>query len=43
MVAEGNSVSSVEIPGVGHAPAFLSPEQIGIARRFFIGPAVDAS
>jgi hypothetical protein len=33
----------VEIPGVGHAPAFLSAEQIGIARRFFIGPGADAS
>ena len=43
MVAEGNKVSSVEIPGVGHAPAFLSAEQIGIARRFFIGPGADAS
>jgi pimeloyl-ACP methyl ester carboxylesterase len=43
MVAQGKAVSSVEIPGVGHAPAFVSAEQIEIARRFFIGPAGDAS
>ncbi|WP_144156659.1 alpha/beta fold hydrolase [Paraburkholderia sp. BCC1885] len=43
MVALGNAVSSVEIPGVGHAPAFVSDEQIGIARRFFIGAAGEAS
>ncbi|SIO61101.1 alpha/beta fold hydrolase [Paraburkholderia phenazinium] len=43
MVAQGKAVSSVEIPGVGHAPAFVSAEQIEIARRFFIGPGGDAS
>ncbi|HEY1999230.1 alpha/beta hydrolase [Paraburkholderia sp.] len=43
MVEQGKHVSSVEIPGVGHAPAFLSAEQIDIARRFFIGPAAQAS
>lgn len=37
MVARGHEVSSVEIPGVGHAPAFLDPQQIGIARQFFVG------
>jgi hypothetical protein len=29
-------VRSCEIAGVGHAPAFLSPDQIAIARRFFL-------
>jgi pimeloyl-ACP methyl ester carboxylesterase len=43
MVATGRSVSSVEIAGVGHAPAFLDAMQIGIARRFFEGEAADAS
>lgn len=37
MTARGHQVSSVEIPGVGHAPAFLDPQQIGIARQFFVG------
>jgi pimeloyl-ACP methyl ester carboxylesterase len=36
MVARGQSVRSCEIAGVGHAPAFLSPDQIAIARRFFL-------
>jgi pimeloyl-ACP methyl ester carboxylesterase len=35
MVAQGQAVTSVEAPGVGHAPAFISAEQIGIAQRFF--------
>jgi pimeloyl-ACP methyl ester carboxylesterase len=35
MVKTGRSVQSVEIAGVGHAPAFLDPAQIAIARRFF--------
>ncbi|KGE05521.1 alpha/beta hydrolase [Burkholderia gladioli] len=35
MKARGQAVSSVEIPGVGHAPAFLDPAQITIACRFF--------
>jgi cobalt-zinc-cadmium efflux system protein len=26
---------SIEIPGVGHAPAFITPEQVAIAREFF--------
>jgi pimeloyl-ACP methyl ester carboxylesterase len=43
MVEQGKAVSSVEIPGVGHAPAFLSAEQIDIARRFFLGAAADGS
>jgi len=43
MVAAGRDVSSVEIEGVGHAPAFLAPDQIAIARRFFDGEALRAS
>jgi hypothetical protein len=43
MVETGVAVSSVEIAGVGHAPAFLSADQIDVARQFFIGPAIDAS
>ncbi|RFU46554.1 alpha/beta fold hydrolase [Paraburkholderia sp. DHOC27] len=43
MMAQGKAVSSVEIPGVGHAPAFLSAGQIDIARRFFLGAGADAS
>lgn len=37
MVETGRDVSSVEIEGVGHAPAFLAADQIAIARRFFDG------
>ena len=43
MVESGRAVSSVEIAGVGHAPAFLAPDQIDVARQFFIGAAADAS
>ena len=43
MVASGPAVSSVEILGVGHAPAFLADDQIAIARRFFIGEGANAS
>ncbi|PYE21821.1 pimeloyl-ACP methyl ester carboxylesterase [Paraburkholderia silvatlantica] len=43
MVATGRHVSSVEIEGAGHAPAFLAPDQIAIARRFFDGEALRAS
>ncbi|BCF96565.1 alpha/beta hydrolase [Paraburkholderia sp. PGU19] len=43
MIEKGRNVSSVEIPGVGHAPAFLSPDQIDIVKRFFIGDGADAS
>lgn len=43
MVQSGRAVSNVTIPGVGHAPAFLAADQIDVARRFFIGPAADAS
>ena len=43
MVAAGRNVSSVEIEGVGHAPAFLDPQQIDIAQRFFDGAPGGAS
>ncbi|SIT38619.1 putative hydrolase [Paraburkholderia ribeironis] len=43
MVETGRAVSSVEIAGVGHAPAFLAADQIDVARQFFIGAAADAS
>lgn len=42
MVETGHDVSSVEIAGVGHAPAFLAADQIAVARRFFAGEPVDA-
>ncbi|PLQ00123.1 alpha/beta fold hydrolase [Cupriavidus pauculus] len=37
MVARGKQVSTVEIPDVGHAPTFIDPAQIAIARDFFLG------
>jgi pimeloyl-ACP methyl ester carboxylesterase len=43
MVETGKAASSVEIAGVGHAPAFLAADQIDIARQFFIGQTRDAS
>ncbi|WP_233862941.1 alpha/beta fold hydrolase [Paraburkholderia adhaesiva] len=43
MVKAGHDVSSVEIPGVGHAPAFLSDDQISLARRFLCARDGDAS
>ncbi len=39
MVETGQQVTSVEIAGAGHAPAFLAADQIAIARRFFTGQA----
>ncbi|MFS8976140.1 alpha/beta fold hydrolase [Cupriavidus necator] len=39
MVARGKHVSSVEVPDVGHAPTFVDPAQIAIARQFFVGGA----
>ncbi|MFP3711046.1 alpha/beta hydrolase, partial [Paraburkholderia sp. SIMBA_009] len=36
MVRRGRHVTQVEIPGAGHAPAFVSAEQIALARRFFV-------
>jgi len=43
MVELGHAVSSAEIAGVGHAPAFLAADQIELARQFFIGAPADAS
>ncbi|MCG5077416.1 alpha/beta fold hydrolase [Paraburkholderia tagetis] len=43
MVETGQQASSVEIAGVGHAPAFLAADQIEIARRFFDGGPVGGS
>ncbi|WP_427313097.1 alpha/beta fold hydrolase [Cupriavidus sp. H39] len=37
MVARGKHVSAVEVPEVGHAPTFVDPAQIAIARQFFVG------
>lgn len=42
MIARGRSVQAVEFAGIGHAPAFLNPEQIGVARRFFVGDASES-
>lgn len=39
MVARGKHVSSVEIPDVGHAPTFVDPAQIAVARQFFLDGA----
>jgi pimeloyl-ACP methyl ester carboxylesterase len=30
-------VNTVEIPDVGHAPTFIQPDQVAIARKFFLG------
>jgi pimeloyl-ACP methyl ester carboxylesterase len=43
MIEAGHDVSGVEIPGVGHAPAFLSADQIAVARRFLCERPGDAS
>jgi pimeloyl-ACP methyl ester carboxylesterase len=37
MVEKGQAVTSVEVPNAGHAPAFLSDDQIAIAKGFFLG------
>jgi pimeloyl-ACP methyl ester carboxylesterase len=39
MTARGKQVTAVEVPDVGHAPTFIDPAQIAIARRFFLGAA----
>jgi pimeloyl-ACP methyl ester carboxylesterase len=36
MVRRGRHVTRAEIPGTGHAPAFLNADQIALARRFFV-------
>lgn len=37
MTARGKQVTSVEIPDVGHAPTFVDPAQVAVAREFFLG------
>ncbi len=37
MTGRGPKATLVELPGVGHAPTFLSDEQIAIARTFLLG------
>lgn len=39
MTARGKQVESLEIADVGHAPTFVAPEQVEIARKFFLGGA----
>ncbi len=39
MVARGRNVTSVEVPDVGHAPTFIDPAQVVIAKQFFLGAA----
>nr|BAG14380.1 putative intracellular 3-hydroxybutyrate-oligomer hydrolase [Ralstonia pickettii] len=36
MEARGRQVSAVEVPDVGHAPTFIDPAQIAVARAFFL-------
>ena len=36
MATRGPKPQLVEIPGVGHAPTFMHPDQVAIARAFFI-------
>lgn len=37
MIERGHDVRAVEIEDVGHAPTFVDPAQIAIAREFFLG------
>jgi pimeloyl-ACP methyl ester carboxylesterase len=37
MARRGPKPKLAEIPGVGHAPTFVQPEQIAIAREFLTG------
>ncbi|KJK21639.1 alpha/beta hydrolase [Burkholderiaceae bacterium 16] len=37
MVSRGRDVSAVEVPDVGHAPTFIDPAQVAIAKLFFLG------
>jgi len=37
MTRRGPKPELVELPGVGHAPTFVQPEQIALARRFLTG------
>ena len=36
MCQRNSRARSIEIPGVGHAPAFITPEQVSLVREFFI-------
>ena len=38
MTQRGPRAQLVEIPGVGHAPMFFDADQIGVVRRFLLGP-----
>jgi pimeloyl-ACP methyl ester carboxylesterase len=37
MGRRGPQASTVEIPGVGHAPVFADEFQIGVVREFLVG------
>lgn len=37
MMQRGQHVNTVEISDVGHAPTFIQPDQVAIARKFFLG------
>ncbi|KVU99318.1 alpha/beta hydrolase [Burkholderia ubonensis] len=43
MTRRGRHVSHAEIAGVGHAPAFMSADQIALARGFFLEEGASAS
>ncbi|PCE26569.1 alpha/beta fold hydrolase [Burkholderia ubonensis] len=43
MTRRGRNVSQAEIAGVGHAPTFMSADQIALARGFFLGDGASAS
>jgi pimeloyl-ACP methyl ester carboxylesterase len=38
MATRGPKAELVTIPGVGHAPTFMQPEQIAIAKEFLLRP-----
>ncbi len=37
MEEKGQAVTSAEVPNAGHAPVFLTDDQIALARTFFLG------
>ncbi|WP_277183476.1 alpha/beta fold hydrolase [Caballeronia sp. BR00000012568055] len=37
MIEKGQAVTGAEVPNAGHAPAFLSADQIAVATGFFLG------
>ncbi|KND60044.1 putative hydrolase [Candidatus Burkholderia verschuerenii] len=43
MIEKGQAVTSAEAAGAGHAPAFVSAEQIALARGFFLGKDAGAA